>query len=153
MHKTFMARKSEVQQDWFVVDASDWVNGRLASQIAKILMGKHKPTYTPHVDTGDYVVVINCEQIQSTGKKPADKIYYRHTGYPGGIKQESLGKRLAGQFPERVLLAAVKNMLPKGPLGRSMIKKLKIYAGPDHPHQAQSIQAFPVRPTYDQEAN
>ena len=134
--KTYQARPGTVPHKWWLVDASGKVVGRLAADIALILMGKHRPNYTPHVDTGDYVVVINCEQIEVTGKKMTDKRYYRHSGYPGGIKSIRLKDQLE-RFPDRVIMSAVKGMLPKGALGHQMIKKLKVYAGPEHPHGAQ----------------
>ncbi len=134
--KTISANEATVQRDWYVVDASDKILGRLASEIAHRLRGKHKPEYTPHVDTGDYIVVVNAGQVRVTGKKATDKIYYHHTGYPGGIKDVSFEKLLA-EHPDRPLRVAVKGMLPRGPLGRQMLTKLKIYAGAEHPHAAQ----------------
>jgi len=134
--KTYSAKTGEVDQGWYVVNAQGKVLGRLASQIATRLRGKHKPEYTPHVDTGDYIVVVNAAKLRVTGKKAQDKTYYRHTGFPGGIRQTSFAK-LQATRPERVLQKAVKGMLPKGPLGYAMIKKLKIYAGETHPHSAQ----------------
>ena len=135
--KTFNAKKEEIIRDWYLVDADGKVLGRLASEIARRLRGKHKPIYTPHVDTGDFVVVVNAEKVSLTGKKMTDKIYYHHTGYPGGIKSITAGKLLE-EKPERLLRAAVKGMLPKNSLGRQMLKKLKIYAGGEHPHEAQT---------------
>ena len=134
--KTFSAKAETVQHDWFVVDATDRVLGRLASQIALRLRGKHKAIYTPHVDTGDFIIVVNVEKIRVTGNKAEDKMYYRHTGYPGGIYETNF-KKLQARFPDRVLEKAVKGMLPKGPLGYAMIKKMKVYAGDAHPHAAQ----------------
>ena len=134
--KTYTAKTGEVEQGWYVVDAQNKVLGRLASQIAARLRGKHKPEYTPHVDTGDYVVVVNIDKLRVTGRKLERKIYYRHTGFPGGIRQTSLGKLQAAR-PERVLQKAVKGMLPKGPLGYAMMRKLKVYGGAEHPHSAQ----------------
>lgn len=134
--KTFSAKPHEVKREWFVVDASDKVLGRLAAEIAHRLRGKHKPEFTPHVDTGDYIVVVNVEKLRVTGAKAQDKKYYRHSGYPGGIYERSFTE-LQNQFPERVLEKAVKGMLPKGPLGYAMIKKLKVYSGSEHPHAAQ----------------
>ena len=134
--KTFSAKPHEVQRDWFLVDANDKVLGRLASQIALRLRGKHKPEYTPHVDTGDFIVVVNAGRLRVTGAKDEGKKYYRHSTYPGGISETNFGK-MQGRFPGRALQIAVKGMLPKGPLGYAMIKKLKIYAGPAHPHAAQ----------------
>jgi large subunit ribosomal protein L13 len=133
---TYTAKVGEIENRWVVVDAQDKVLGRLASQIAVRLRGKHKPEYTPHVDTGDYVVVVNAAKLRVTGRKAERKIYYRHSGFPGGIKQTNFAKLHAAK-PERVLARAVKGMLPKGPLGYAMIRKLKIYAGGSHPHSAQ----------------
>lgn len=134
--KTFSAKPHEVTHDWFVVDATDKVLGRLAADIASRLRGKHKPIYTPHVDTGDFIVVVNVEKLRVTGNKGLDKKYYSHTGYPGGINETNFDK-LQARFPGRILEKAVKGMLPKGPLGYAMIKKMKCYAGTDHPHSAQ----------------
>lgn len=134
--KTFSAKSHEVNRDWFVVDGTDLVLGRLAAEIARRLRGKHKPEYTPHVDTGDFVVVVNADKIRVTGKKATDKIYYRHSGYPGGIYEDSFEK-LQARRPGRALELAVKGMLPKGPLGYAMLKKLKVYGAPEHPHTAQ----------------
>ena len=134
--KTFSAKPESVERDWFVVDATGKVLGRVAAEIATRLRGKHKPEYTPHVDTGDYIVVVNAEKIRVTGNKARDKKYYHHTGYIGGIKEISFEK-LIDKAPERALETAVKGMLPKGPLGRAMLKKLKVYAGEQHPHSAQ----------------
>ena len=134
--KTFSAKSHEVKRDWLVVDANDKVLGRLAVEIAKRLRGKHKPEYTPHVDTGDFVVVVNAAKLKVTGAKEGAKMYYRHTTYPGGIKETTFGK-MQGRFPGRALEIAVKGMLPKGPLGYAMLKKLKVYAEGTHPHTAQ----------------
>jgi large subunit ribosomal protein L13 len=134
--KTFSAKPQEVQHDWVVVDATDKVLGRLAAAIAHRLRGKHKAIYTPHVDTGDYIVVVNVEKLRVTGNKAEDKKYYRHTGYPGGINETNFTK-LQQRFPGRILEKAVKGMLPKGPLGYAMLKKMKCYAGAAHPHTAQ----------------
>jgi|TARA_B110000495_G_scaffold138208_1_gene121251 large subunit ribosomal protein L13 len=134
--KTFSAKPHEVNHDWIVIDAADKILGRLASEIAHRLRGKHKPIYTPHVDTGDYIVIVNVDKLRVTGNKLEDKIYYRHSGFPGGIYETSFGKMHA-RFPGRPLEKAVKGMLPKGPLGYAMLKKLKIYAGATHPHTAQ----------------
>ncbi len=134
--KTFSAKSSEVKRDWYVVDASDKVLGRLASEIAHRLRGKHKPEYTPHVDTGDYIVVVNAEKIAVTGNKENDKVYYHHTGHPGGIKSTSF-KDMIAKHPTRVIEIAVKGMLPKNKLGRAMMSKLKVYAGEQHAHSAQ----------------
>jgi large subunit ribosomal protein L13 len=133
---TFSDKAETVERDWYVVDATDVPLGRLASQVASRLRGKHKPVYTPHVDTGDYIVVVNAEKVGVTGKKRSDKMYHRHSGYPGGLKSVSLGQ-LLDKKPARVIEYAVKGMLPKGPLGRAMFKKLKVYAGPNHRHTAQ----------------
>ena len=134
--KTFSAKQHEVKHDWFIVDASDMVLGRLAAGLARRLRGKHKPEYTPHVDGGDYIVVVNVEKLRVTGNKAEDKTYYRHTGYPGGIYETNF-KKLQQRFPGRILEKAVKGMLPKGPLGYGMLKKMKCYAGTEHPHAAQ----------------
>ncbi len=134
--KTFSAKPHEVTRDWFVVDATDKVLGRLAAEIARRLRGKHKPEFTPHVDTGDYIVVVNVDKIRVTGDKVEQKKYYRHSGYPGGIYETTFGK-MQQRFPGRALEKAVKGMLPKGPLGYAMIKKMKCYAGGEHPHAAQ----------------
>lgn len=142
--KTFSAKPQEVTHDWVVVDATDKVLGRLASQIALRLRGKHKPEYTPHVDTGDYIIVTNADKIRVTGNKALDKHYYRHTGYPGGIKETNYGKMHA-KFPTRPLEIAVKGMLPKGPLGYAMFKKLKVYAGGEHPHTAQQPKSLEIK--------
>ena len=141
--KTFSAKAEEVTHDWFVVDASDKTLGRLASEIAHRLRGKHKAEYTPHVDTGDYIVVVNAEKVRVTGAKATDKMYYHHTGFIGGIKSISFEK-LIDKAPERVLQTAVKGMLPRNPLGRAMFKKLKVYAGAEHPHTAQQPQALNI---------
>jgi large subunit ribosomal protein L13 len=141
--KTFSAKPHEVRRDWFVVDGTDKVLGRLAAEIASRLRGKHKPEYTPHVDTGDFIVVVNAARIRVTGAKPQDKKYYRHSGYPGGISETSFEK-MQQRFPGRALEKAVKGMLPKGPLGYAMIKKLKVYAEATHPHTAQQPKALEV---------
>ena len=134
--KTFSAKPHEVERDWFIVDATDKVLGRLATELARRLRGKHKPEYTPHVDTGDYIVVVNVEKLRVTGNKAEAKMYYRHTGFPGGIYETNF-KKLQQRFPGRILEKAVKGMLPKGPLGYAMLKKMKCYAGAVHPHTAQ----------------
>lgn len=134
--RTFSAKHHEVKRSWFVIDAQNLVLGRLASEIAKRLRGKHKPEYTPHVDTGDYIIVINAEKVKVTGRKRTDKIYYHYSGYPGGIKSISFDK-LIQKAPQRVIELAVKRMLPRGPLGRTMYRKLKVYAGPEHQQSAQ----------------
>ena len=134
--KTFSAKSHEVQRDWYIVDATGQVLGRVATEIARRLRGKHKPEFTPHVDTGDYIVVVNAEKLRVTGNKAKDKLYHRHTTYPGGIRTTNFEK-LQAKHPERVLHLAVKGMLPKGPLGYAMIKKMKVYPGAEHPHTAQ----------------
>ncbi len=134
--KTRFAKKNEIEKQWYLVDAEDKVLGRLASRIATYLRGKHKPTFTPNVDTGDFIIITNAEKVRLTGNKLDKKIYYHHTGYPGGIKAESARHRLSRE-PEKVIRDAIWGMLPKNRLGRAMIKKLKIYRGPDHPHAAQ----------------
>ncbi len=134
--KTYQARKGEVPRDWYLVDANGKVLGRMASEIARRLRGKHKPNYTSHTDTGDFVIVVNAGGLVLTGKKPTDKIYYRHSGYPGGLRETAAGDML-NKKPEELIRAAVRGMLPKNTLGRAMLKKLKIYAGSDHPHEAQ----------------
>jgi large subunit ribosomal protein L13 len=141
--KTFNARPETVERRWFVVDASGKVLGRLATEIARRLRGKHKPEYTPHVDTGDYVVVVNAAKVHVTGRKATQKMYYRHSGYPGGIKAISFEKQIQ-KFPERVIEHAVKGMLPKGPLGRAMYRKLKVYGGAEHRHAAQQPQPLEI---------
>ena len=141
--KTYSAKPGAVRNDWYVVDAQGKVLGRLAVQIASRLRGKHKPEYTPHVDTGDYIVVVNAAKIRVTGKKAEDKKYYRHTGFPGGIRETSFAK-LHAKYPGRVLQKAVKGMLPKGPLGNAMLKKLKVYAEAAHPHSAQQPKALEI---------
>jgi large subunit ribosomal protein L13 len=139
--KTFSAKPHEVKRDWYLIDASDKVLGRLAVEIARRLRGKHKPEFTPHVDTGDYIVVINAEKVRVTGRKAEQKMYYRHSQYPGSLKTTSFTK-LQQRFPTRVIEKAVKGMLPKGPLGSAMYRKLKVYAGAQHPHAAQQPQAL-----------
>ena len=134
--KTISAREEDIQRDWYVVDAQGQTLGRLATRTAAILRGKHKPTYTPHVDCGDYVIIVNAEKVHVTGQKMRQKKYYRHSGYPGGLTEISLRDQLQ-KFPNRVLEAAVRGMLPKNRLGRRLFKKLKVYPGPNHPHQAQ----------------
>ncbi|PKN07325.1 MAG: 50S ribosomal protein L13 [Deltaproteobacteria bacterium HGW-Deltaproteobacteria-7] len=141
--KTFSAKAEETKQDWYVVDASGKVLGRLASEIALRLRGKHKAIYTPHVDTGDFIVVLNAEKITLTGKKLTDKIYYSYSGYPGGLRETAAGKMLA-EKPENLIRIAVAGMLPKNNLGRKMLKKLKVYSGNAHPHEAQCPQTLAV---------
>lgn len=142
-HKATRAiRPAEVQRHWWLVDAEDRVLGRLAARIASVLRGKHKPGFTPHVDAGDFVVVVNAEKVRLTGRKLEQKTYYRHSGWPGGLKQITAGRILSGPHPDRVLRNAVRGMLPKNSLGRKMLGKLKVYAGPEHPHQAQQPEAI-----------
>ena len=142
--KTFSAKPADIEKKWLLVDAEGVVLGRLASQIALILRGKHKPSYTPHMDCGDNVVVVNAGKIHLTGKKLSDKIYYRHTGYPGGIKSRTAGEILAGKYPERVVQKAIERMIPHGPLGRRQLKNLRVYAGPEHPHEAQNPEVLDI---------
>ncbi|QOC21780.1 50S ribosomal protein L13 [Wenzhouxiangella sp. AB-CW3] len=137
--KTYSARAQDVRRQWHLIDAEGKTLGRLATEVARRLRGKHKPEFTPHVDTGDYVVIINAEKIHVTGKKMSDKIYHHHTGYIGNLKSISLEKQL-DKRPEKVIQLAVKGMMPRGPLGRAMLSKLKVYAGPEHPHVAQQPQ-------------
>ena len=141
--KTFSAKTHEVQREWFVIDATDKVLGRVASEVARRLRGKHKPEFTPHVDTGDYIVVINADKLRVTGTKDLNKIYYRHSTYPGGIYETNF-RKMQERFPGRALEKAVKGMLPKGPLGYAMIKKLKVYADGTHPHTAQQPKALEI---------
>ena len=141
---TYMAKAEDVQRKWYVVDAEGVVLGRLASQVASILRGKHKPTYTPHVDTGDYVIVLNADKIVLTGKKLDQKVYYHHTGFPGGLK-ETVYRRLLAEKPEFAIQHAIVGMLPKGPLGRKMAKKLKVYAGSEHAHAAQQPETLVIK--------
>ncbi|MBA3987601.1 50S ribosomal protein L13 [Aliidiomarina maris] len=141
--KTFVAKPESVKRDWFVVDATDKTLGRLATEIARRLRGKHKAEYTPHVDTGDYIIVVNAEKVVVTGAKTTDKMYYSHTGFPGGIKEISFDK-LIQRKPEMVIEKAVKGMLPRGPLGRAMFRKLKVYAGAEHSHVAQQPQTLDI---------
>jgi|TARA_R110002126_G_scaffold13118_3_gene56598 large subunit ribosomal protein L13 len=142
--KTYSAKPSEVEKKWFVVDAEGMILGRLASQLALRLRGKHKPTFTPHIDCGDHIVVINAGKVRLTGNKRSDSIHYWHTGYPGGIKQRSKGQILDGKHPERVLEKAVERMLPKGPMGRQQLKNLRVYAGPEHEQAAQKPEVWDV---------
>jgi large subunit ribosomal protein L13 len=142
--KTYSAKPADVQKDWFIIDAEGLVLGRLASQVALRLRGKHKPMYTPHIDCGDNIVVINAEKVALTGNKHTDKTYYWHTGYPGGIKSRTADKILDGKFPERVIIKAVERMISRNPLGRQQMKKLHVYAGPEHPHGAQQPQELDI---------
>jgi large subunit ribosomal protein L13 len=141
---TYSAKPGEVEKKWLLIDASGLVVGRLAVVIANHLRGKHKPTFTPHVDCGDHIVVVNADKVQLTGNKRKDKTYYRHTGYPGGIKETKAHQILDGDRPERVLHMAVRRMMPGGALGRQQLKKLRVYSGPDHPHEAQEPQPLDV---------
>ena len=134
--RTYMPKEDEITRDWVVLDASDQVLGRLATEAARLLRGKHKPTFTPHFDTGDFVVVVNAERVRLTGNKLDDKVYYRHSGKPGSLKSETARERMS-KYPERVIQAAVWGMLPKNRLGRKLLRKLKVYSGPEHPHEAQ----------------
>jgi large subunit ribosomal protein L13 len=143
--KTYSQKKSEVQRDWYVIDASGLVLGRLATQIATLLRGKHKPTYTPSMDGGDFVVVINAEKVRVTGHKAEQKMYYRHTGYPGGLRQMTY-KEMMQKHPDRILRLAVRRMMPKTRMGRKQMTKLRIYAGPHHPHAAQQPRVYEPRP-------
>jgi large subunit ribosomal protein L13 len=135
--KTYSARPGDVERHWWLIDAEDVVLGRLAVIVADRLRGKHKPQFTPHMDCGDHVVIVNADKVKLTGRKRTDKIYYWHTGYPGGIKSRTADKILDGKHPERVVEKAIQRMVPKGPLGRAQLKKLKVYAGTEHPHDAQ----------------
>jgi large subunit ribosomal protein L13 len=136
--KTFSAKPADIEKKWFVIDAEGLVLGRLASLVANRLRGKHKTSYTPHMDCGDYIVVVNAERVRLTGNKKADKKFFWHTGYPGGIKERTVGAILSGRYPERVIEKAVERMVPRGPLGRQQMRNLKVYKGPSHPHEAQS---------------
>lgn len=144
MRTTYMAKANEVERKWYVVDAAGQTLGRLASEVATLLRGKHKPIFTPHVDTGDYVIIVNADKIQLTGKKLTDKMYYHHSGYPGGLKQRTAQEMLEKR-PEKMIELAVKGMLPKNRLGRRMFKKLFVYRGPEHPHQAQKPETYELR--------
>ncbi|MFO1073746.1 MAG: 50S ribosomal protein L13 [Geminicoccaceae bacterium] len=142
--KTYTARPSEIERGWFLVDAEGLVLGRLAAILANRLRGKHKAMFTPHMDCGDHIVVVNAEKVVLTGKKRTQKVYYHHTGHPGGIKERRADKVLDGRFPERVIEAAVKRMVPSGPLGRDVLRKLHVYKGGEHPHQGQQPQALDI---------
>ena len=142
---TYTPKASEIERSWYVVDAEGLTLGRLATEVARILRGKHKPTFAPHMDGGDFVVVVNATRIQVTGRKLEDKMYYRHSGYPGGLRTSSLAQELE-KHPTRVIEKAVRGMLPKNTLGDHLIKKLKVYAGPDHPHAAQQPQSWTLTP-------
>jgi large subunit ribosomal protein L13 len=142
--KTYSMKQSEIAKKWYVVDADGVVLGRLASVIANRLRGKHKPGYTPHMDCGDYIVVVNAAKVRLTGKKREDRVFHWHTGHPGGIKERTMGETLGGRFPERVVIKAVERMVPRGPLGRKQMSNLKVYPGPDHPHAAQQPETLDV---------
>lgn len=142
--KTYSAKPSEIVKNWVLIDAEDLVLGRMASLVANILRGKTKPTFTPHMDCGDHVVIINAEKVKLTGKKRADKVYYHHTGHPGGIKSRTAGQILDGRFPERVVEKAIQRMIPSGPLGRQQMRNLRVYAGAEHPHTAQNPEFLDV---------
>jgi large subunit ribosomal protein L13 len=142
--KTYSAKPSEIEKKWVVIDAEGLVVGRLASLIALRLRGKHKPSFTPHMDCGDNVIVVNAAKVLLTGNKLKDKVYYRHTGYIGGIKERRAGEILSGKFPERVVEKAVERMLPRGPLGRRQLSNLRVYPGPEHPHEAQQPEAVDI---------
>ena len=142
--KTYSAKPTDVERAWHVIDADGVVLGRLAAEVANLLRGKHKPIYTPHIDCGDHVVVVNAEKVHLTGNKRADKTYYRHTGYPGGIKSVTAGKILDGKHPERVVEKAVQRMIPRTKLGRAQFGKLRVYVGPEHPHEAQNPEALDI---------
>lgn len=142
--KTYSAKPAEIEKKWVLIDATGLVVGRLAALIANRLRGKHKPIYTPHIDCGDHVVVVNADKVVLTGNKRQDKTYHWHTGYPGGIKQRTAGQILAGKHPERVLAKAVERMMPGGPLSRAQLRNLRLYAGPEHPHAAQSPEKLDV---------
>ncbi len=141
---TYMAKKGAVDRQWLVIDAENLVLGRMASQVASMLRGKHKPCFTPHVDTGDYIIIVNADKIRFTGKKLDQKMYRHHTGYPGGLK-EATARQMMAKKPEFVIKEAVRGMLPKGPLGYAMLKKLHVYAGPEHKHEAQQPVAFEIK--------
>lgn len=142
--KTFSAKPSDIEKKWYVIDAEDIILGRMAALIATRLRGKHKPMFTPHMDCGDHIIVINADKVKLTGRKLADKKYYWHTGYPGGIKQRTAGSILGGQHPERVVIKAVERMISRNPMGRKQMKNLHVYKGADHPHQAQSPEVLDV---------
>ena len=142
--KTYSAKPSEIEKKWYVIDADGLVLGRMAAVISRMLRGKHKTTFTPHMDCGDNIVVVNAEKVKLTGKKLTDKIYYRHTGYPGGIRANTAGGILNGKRPEQVVIKAVERMLPRGPLGRQQMKNLKVFSGSEHSHEAQKPEALDV---------
>ncbi|HZH26869.1 MAG TPA: 50S ribosomal protein L13 [Azospirillaceae bacterium] len=142
--KTYLLKAGEIEKKWYVIDAEGVVLGRLASIVANMLRGKHKPTYTPHMDDGDNIIIVNAEKVKLTGNKRKDDIFYWHTGYPGGIKGRSKGEILDGRYPERVVIKAVERMVPRGPLGRKVMGHLKVYKGATHPHEAQQPQVFDI---------
>ena len=142
--QTKSLKTAEIRKKWLIIDAEDIVLGRLASTVSNLLRGKHKPSYTPHADCGDYVVIINAKKVKLTGNKLNNKIYYRHTGYPGGIKSKTAKEILEGKFPDRVIRLAVKRMIPKGPLGSQQISNMKVYNGPSHPHESQAPEKFNI---------
>lgn len=144
MMKTYSAKPSEVEHKWFVVDAEDLVLGRMASVVALRLRGKHKPMYTPHIDCGDNIIIVNAEKVRLTGNKRQDKVYHRHSGYPGGIKSTTADQVLSGKHPERVVIKAIERMISRNPLGRQQMRKLHVYAGPEHPHAGQQPEALDV---------
>lgn len=144
MMNTYSAKSSEIERKWCIVDAKGLVLGRMASIISMRLRGKHKPTYTPHMDCGDHIIVINADKIQLTGRKRTDKMYYRHTGYPGGIKSRTAGQILEGDHPERVIIKAIERMVSRNPLGTQQMRKLHVYAGADHPHEAQNPEILDI---------
>ena len=142
--RTYSAKPTDVTHKWWLIDAEDLVLGRLASRVASMLRGKHKPQFTPNIDCGDHIVVVNAEKVRLTGRKRSDKIYYWHTGYPGGIKSRTPADYLDGKHPERVITKAVQRMIPKGPLGREQLRKLRVYAGAEHPHEAQAPEVLDI---------
>ena len=142
--KTYSAKPSEVEKKWLLIDAEEVVLGRLASIVANLLRGKHKPIYTPHIDCGDHVIIVNADKVKLTGAKRENKLYHRHTGYPGGIRTRTAAQILDGAHPERVLLKAVQRMVPRGPLGRRQLRKLRVYCGSEHPHEAQQPEPLDV---------
>ncbi|MCL1598369.1 MAG: 50S ribosomal protein L13 [Actinomycetia bacterium] len=144
LQRTFSPKSSDIDRSWYVVDADNVPLGRLASEIAQVLRGKHKPTYAPHMDGGDFIIVVNAEKIHVSGNKETEKIYYRHSGYPGGLRADTLSK-VREDHPERLIEAAVRGMLPKNRLGRQIFRKLKVYAGPDHPHAAQTPEPLTLK--------
>lgn len=144
MNETYATKASDIERKWYVLDAEGVVLGRLAAEVSKLLRGKHKPSYSPNLDCGDYVIVINADKVKLTGKKLTDKKYFKHTGWIGGIKETTAGKILAGRFPERVIIKAVERMISRNPLGRQQMTKLKVYAGSEHPHTAQNPEVFDI---------